>query len=96
MSDFTKHDVYNCQHVKIDDYVNLVLVVFIIDVRMMFFVVIVVVFLFVFIVLIVFFFVELIAISLENKLFATFVRRVKLFIADDTHFDNDNDDVLDF
>jgi hypothetical protein len=65
---------------------------------MMFFVVVivVVVFSFAFIVSIVFFLVELIAISLEIELLAIFARRVKLLVANDTHFDDDNDDVLDF
>ncbi len=45
---------------------------------------------------IVFFLVELIAIALEIELLTTFARRVKLLVADDTHFDDDNDDVLDF
>jgi hypothetical protein len=61
---------------------------------MMFFVVVVVSSAFV--VSIVFFFVELIAIALKIELLVTFVRRVKLLVADDTHFDDDNDDVLDF
>ncbi len=63
---------------------------------MMFFVVFVVVFLFAFIVSIVVSFVELIVISYENELLAIFVHRVKLLVADDTHFDDDNDDVLNF
>jgi hypothetical protein len=96
MSDFTQHDVYNRQNVEINDYVNLVLVVLVINVCMMFFVVVVVVFSFAFIVSIVFFFVKLIAISLWIEFFATFTRRVKLLVANDTHFDDDNDDVLDF
>ncbi len=29
-------------------------------------------------------------------MFATFVRYVKLLVADDTHFDDNNNDVLDF
>jgi hypothetical protein len=94
MSDFTRHDAHNRQNIEIDDYVNLVLVVLVINVRMMFFVVVVA--LSALVVSIVFFFVELIAIALEIELFATFARRVKLLIADDTHFDDDNDIVLDF
>jgi hypothetical protein len=93
MSDFTRHEAHNRQNIEIDDYVNLVLVVLIINVRMMFFVVVVV--LFAFVVSIVSFLVELIAIALKIELLTTFARRVKLLVADDTHFDNDNDDVLD-
>jgi hypothetical protein len=48
-------------------------------------VVIVVVFLFTFVVSIVFFLVALIAISLEIELLATLARRVKFFVADETH-----------
>ncbi len=59
-------------------------------------VVVVVVFSFAFIVSIVFSFVELIAIAFEIELFTIFVRRVKLLVADNTHFDDDNDDVYDF
>ncbi len=95
MSDFTKHDVHNRQNVEIDDYVDLVLVVLVIDVRIMSFVVIVVISPSALVVSIVSFLVELIAISLQIELFATLVRRVKLLVADDTHFDDDNDDVLD-
>jgi hypothetical protein len=62
----------------------------------MFFVVVIIVFSFAFVVSVVFFLVELIAISLSIELLATFARRVKLFVANDTHFDDDNDDVLDF
>ncbi len=65
---------------------------------MMFFdvVFIVVVFSFAFVVSIVFFFVELIAILFEIELFTTFVRRVKLFVADNTHFDDNDDNLLNF
>ncbi len=80
MSDFTRHAIYNRQNVEIDDDVNLmfVIVVFVFDVRMMFFVVVVVVVVssFAFIVLIVFSLVELILISFEIALFATFACRV--------------------
>ncbi len=55
MNDFTRHDVHNRQNVEIDNYVNLVLVVLVISVRMMFFVVVVVVFSLAFVVSIVFF-----------------------------------------
>ncbi len=55
VSDFTKHETHNCQNVEIDDYVNFILVVLIIDVRMMFFIVIVVVFSSAFAIFIVFF-----------------------------------------
>jgi hypothetical protein len=94
MSDFTTHNVYNRQNIEINDDVNFLFVVFIINVQIMFFVIVVVVFSFAFVVSIVFFLVELIAISLEIKLLATFVRRVKLFVANNTYFDNDNNDVL--
>ncbi len=63
MNDFTRHDAHNRQNIEIDDYVNLVLIVLVIDVRIMFFVVIVIIFSFAFVVLIVFFLVELIAIA---------------------------------
>jgi hypothetical protein len=69
---------------------------FVINARMIFFVVVVVVFSFALVVSIVFFLVELIAISLEIELFATFIRRVKLLVVDNTHFDDNNDDILDF
>jgi hypothetical protein len=72
------------------------LVVFVINVRMMFFVTVIVVFSSAFVVSIVFFLVELIAISLEIELLATFARHVKLLVANDTHFDDDDDDVFDF
>ncbi len=100
MSDFAKHDAHNRQNIEIDDNVNLVLVVviFVFDVRMMFFVavIIVVVFSSAFIVSIVFFLVELISISLEIELLATFACRVKLFFAENALFDDDDDDILDF
>jgi hypothetical protein len=60
----------------------------------MFFVVVVVVSSFAFIVSIVFFLVELISISLEIELFTTLARRVKLFVAENAFFDNDDDDIL--
>ncbi len=96
MNDFTKHDAHNRQNIEIDDYVNFVLINLIIKIRLMFFVivVVVVVFSFAFVVSIVFFLVELIAISFEIELLAIFVRRVKFLVADKTHFDNDDDDVL--
>jgi hypothetical protein len=94
MSDFTKHDARSRQNIETDDYVNLVLVVLVISVRMMFFVVVVASFAFV--VSIVFSLVELIAIAFEIELLTTFVHRVKLLVADDTRFDDDNNDVLDF
>jgi hypothetical protein len=98
MSDFTRHDAHDRQNIEIDDYVDFVLIILIINVRMMFFVVVVVivVFSFAFIVSIVFFLVELITISLEINLLATFIRLVKFLVADDIHFDDDDDDVLDF
>jgi uncharacterized Tic20 family protein len=91
MNDFTKHNAHNRQNIEIDNYVDFVLVVFVISVRIMFFVVVVISFAFV--VSIVFAFVELI---LEIELLTIFARRVKLLVADDTHFDDDNDDVLNF
>ncbi len=94
LNDFTRHDAHNRQNIEIDDYVNLVLVVLIFNVRVMSFVIVVVVFSSAFVVSIVFFLVELIAIALEIELLTTFVRRVNLVVADDTHFDDDNDDVL--
>ncbi len=94
MNDFTRHDAHNRQSIEIDDYVNLVLDVLVISVRMIFFVVIV--FSFAFIVSIVFFFVELILILFEIELFTTFVCRVKLFFAENALFDNDDDDDFDF
>jgi hypothetical protein len=96
MNDFTRHNAHNYQNVEINDYVNLIFVVLVINVRMMFFVVVVVVFRFAFVVLIVSFLVKLIAISLEIELLAIFARRVKLLVADNTHFDDDNDDVFNF
>ncbi len=96
INNFTKHDAHNCQNVEIDDYINLVLIIIVIDVRMMFFIVVVIVFSYALIVSIIFFLVELIATSFEIELFATFVCRVKLLVADDTHFDDDNDDVFNF
>ncbi len=73
-----------------------VVVIFVFDVRIMFFVVVVVVFSFAFIVSIVFFFVELISISFEIELLATFIYRVKLFFAENAFFDNDDDDIFNF
>jgi hypothetical protein len=99
VSDFARHDAHNRQNVEIDDNVDLVLivVVFVFDVRVMFFaaVVVVVVSSSAFIVSFVSFFVELILISLEIELFTTFVCRVKLFFAEDALFDDDDDDILD-
>ncbi len=95
MNHFTKHDAHNRQNVEIDDYVNFVLVVFVISVCIMFFVVVIVVFSFAFVVSIVFFLVELIAISLEIELLAIFAHCVKLFFAKNVLFDDDDDDILD-
>jgi hypothetical protein len=100
MNDFTKHDAHNCQNIEIDDNVNLmcVVIIFVFDVRVMFFVVvvIVIVFSFTFIVSIVFFLVELISISFEIELLKTFACRVKLFFAENAFFDDNDDDILDF
>ncbi len=101
MNDFAKHDAHNRQNIEIDDNVNLVLIV----VRFRFprssdvfrhcrcrFVVLS----FAFIVSIVFFLVELISISFEIELLATFVCRVKIFFAENAFFDNNDDDILNF
>ncbi len=74
MNDFTKHDVHNRQNIEIDDYVNSILVVFVISVQMMSFVVVVVSFALV--VSIVFSLVKLIVIALEIELLTTLARRV--------------------
>jgi hypothetical protein len=74
-----------------------VLSLFIIDLRIESFVVVLVVFSLAFVVSIVSFFVELIAISLEIEieLLAMLARRVIFLFADNTHLDDDDDDVLD-
>jgi hypothetical protein len=69
-----------------------VLFFFVIDFRIMFFVVVVIVFSFAFVVLIVSFLVELSAISF--KLLAILVRRVIFLLTDNTHFDDDDDNIL--
>jgi uncharacterized Tic20 family protein len=71
-----------------------VLSFFVINLRIESFVVVVVVFSLAFVVSIVSSFVELIAISLE--LLAMLARRVIFFLADNTHLDDDDDDVLNF
>jgi hypothetical protein len=92
-----KHNVHDRQNLEINDDVNFVLFFFVIDFRIESFVVIVVVvFSFAFIVTIISFFVELITISFEIELFIMFVRRMIFFLADNAHFDDDDDDVLDF
>jgi hypothetical protein len=94
--DLTKHSVHDRQNLKADDDVNLVLLFFVIDFRIESFVVVVVVFSFTLAVSIVSFLVELITISLEIELLTMLVRRMILLFADNTHFDDDDDDVLDF
>ncbi len=92
--DLTKYNVHDRQNLKINDDVNLVFFFFIVDVRIELFVVIV--FSFTFVVSIISFFVELITISFEIKLFTMFARCMIFFFADNAHFDDDDDDVLDF
>ncbi len=95
--DVTRHSAHDRQNLETDDDVNLVLLFFVIDLRIESFVVVVVVFSFAFAVSIVSLFVELIAISLEIEieLLAMLARRVISLFADNTHLDNDDDDVLD-
>jgi hypothetical protein len=96
--DVTRHSAHDRQNLEINDDVNFVLFFFVIDLRIKFFVVVVVVSSLAFVVSILSLFVELIAISLEVEieLLAMLARRVISFFADNTHFDNDDDDVLDF
>jgi uncharacterized Tic20 family protein len=94
--DLTKHNVHDRQNLEIDDDVNFVLFRFIIDFRIEFFVVVVVVFSFAFVVSIVSFFVELITILFEIELFIMLVRCIILFVANNAHFDDDDDDVFKF
>jgi hypothetical protein len=94
--DVTRHSAHDRQNLETDDDVNFVLFFFVIDLRIESFVVVVVVFSLTFAVSIVSFFVELIAISFEIELLAMFVRRMIFFFADNTHLDDDDDDVLDF
>ncbi len=98
MNDFARHDAHSRQNIEIDDDVNLVfvIIVFVFDVRVMFFVVVVVISSFALIVSIVFFLVELILISLEIELLATFACRVKLFFAEEALFDDNDNDILNF
>ncbi len=91
--DLTKHNAHDRQNLKIDDDVNFVLSFFVIDFRNESFVV---VFSFAFAVLIISFFVELITISLKIELFTMLDRRMIFLFANNAHFDDDNDDVLDF
>jgi uncharacterized Tic20 family protein len=92
--DVTRHNAHDRQNLEANDDVNFVLFFFVIDLRIEFFVVVVVVSSFAFVVSIVSLFVELIAISLE--LLAMLARRVIFLLADNTHFDDDDDDILDF
>jgi hypothetical protein len=92
--DLTKHSAHDRQNLKTDDDVNFVLFFFVIDLRIESFVI--VVFSFAFVVLIISFFIELITISFEIELFTMLVRRIILFFADNAHFDDNDDDVLDF
>ncbi len=94
--DLTKHNVHDRQNLEIDDDVNLVFFFFVIDFRIEFFVVVVIISSFAFVVSIVSFFVELITISFEIELFMMLVRCIIFLVADNAHFDDDNDDVLDF
>ncbi len=98
MNDFARHNVHNRQNIEIDDDINImfVVIIFVFNVRIMFFIVVVIVFSFAFIVSIVFFLVELISISLEIELFTTFVRCVKLFFAKNAFFDDDDNDIFNF
>jgi hypothetical protein len=92
--DLTKHNAHDRQNFKTDNNVNFVFF-FIIDFRIEFFVV-DIIFSFAFVVSIVLFFVELITISFEIKLFTMLVRCIIFFFADNAHFDDDNDDILNF
>jgi hypothetical protein len=92
--DLTKHSAHDRQNLEIDDDVNLVLSLFVIDLRVVSFVV-VVVFSLAFAVSIVSSFVELITISLEIELLTMLVRRMIFLFADNAHLDDDDDDVLD-
>jgi hypothetical protein len=94
----TRHSAHDRQNLETDDDVNLVLFFFVIDFRIEFFVVVVVVFSLAFVVSIVSLFVELITISLEIEieLLAMLARRVIFLFADNTHLDDDDDDVLEF
>jgi hypothetical protein len=96
--DVTRHSAHDRQNLEIDDDVNFVLLFFVIDLRIESFVVVFVVFSLAFVVSIVSSFVKLIAISLEVEieLLAMLVRRVIFLFADNTHLDDDDDDVLDF
>ncbi len=93
--DVTRHNVHDRQNLEIDDDVNFVFFFFVIDLRIESFVVVVVVFSFAFVVSIVSFFVELITISFEIELLAMFAHRVIFFFANNTHLDDNDDDVLD-
>jgi hypothetical protein len=94
--DVTRHNAHDCQDLEINNDVNFVFFFVVIDLRIEFFVVDVVVFSFAFVVSIVSFFVKLITISFEIKLFTMLVRRVIFLFADNTHLDDDDNDVLDF
>jgi uncharacterized Tic20 family protein len=96
--DVTRHSAHDRQNLETDDDVNFVISLFVIDFRIESFVVVVVVFSLAFAVSIVSFLVELIAISLEIEieLLTMLARRVIFFFADNTHLDDDDEDVLDF
>jgi hypothetical protein len=93
--DLTRHSAHDRQNLEIDDDVHFMLFFFVINLRIKFFVV-VIVFFIAFIVSFVFSLIELIMISLEIELFTMLARRMILLFADNTHFDNDDDDVFDF
>jgi hypothetical protein len=93
--DLTKHNAHDRQNFEINDDVNFVFFFFVIDFRIEYFVVVVVVVLSsAFIVSIVSFFVELITISFEIELFTILARCMIFLFADNAHFDDDDDDVL--
>jgi hypothetical protein len=94
--DLTKHSAHDRQNLEIDNDVNFVFFFFVIDFRIKSFVVVVVVFLFAFVVSIISFFVELITISFEIELFTMLICRKILLFANNAHFDDDDDDVLNF
>ncbi len=91
--DLTKHSAHDRQNLETDNDVHFVLSFFVIDFRIKSFVV--VVFSLVLAVSIITSFVELITISLEIELLTMLVRRMILLFADNAHFDDDDDDVLD-
>jgi hypothetical protein len=95
-SNLQMHSAHDRQNLETDNDVNLVLFFLVIDFRIEFFVVVVVIFSLVFVVSIVSFFVKLIAISFDIELLVMLARRMIFLFSDNTHFDDDDDDVFNF